>query len=312
MPFSGILPLNKSEGLRSTECVQKIRRLLWRGAKVGHGGTLDSTASGVLVVLIGQATRLSGLVMSMRKLYEAEVTFGAATSTDDASGAVTATAPCGHITDEMIDSALCGFAGWRMQSPPAVSAVHIEGERAHLLARAGRGFIPAPKPVFFAKIRRTSKIDGAGRVRFSVECGRGTYIRAFARDLGKRLASAAHVSVLTRLACGPFRAGAIKKAEELFSMTAAEIERAATPVAEFEAGCASYEADEAACRALSAGGSVVLPSLSRISFGAGISAGSPVVVKSARIFSVCRAAEKNGTFELSPDVNLILSGGSEQ
>ena len=142
-PFSGILPVNKPVGLRSTDCVQKIRRALWRGAKIGHGGTLDSTASGMLIVLIGQATRLSNFIMSMPKTYETVVTFGTRTSTDDASGDVVESAPFGHITDEMIDSALCGFMGWRMQSPPAVSAVHIGGERAHRLRpvphRSGEG-----------------------------------------------------------------------------------------------------------------------------------------------------------------------------
>ena len=231
-PFSGILPVNKPVGLRSTDCVQKIRRALWRGAKIGHGGTLDSTASGVLIVLIGQATRLSNFIMSMPKTYETVVTFGTRTSTDDASGEAVESAPFGHITDEMIDSALCGFMGWRMQSPPAVSAVHIGGERAHVLARGGREVTPEPKPVCFSKITRMSGIDGEGRVSFRVDCRKGTYIRSFARDLGARLGSAAHVSALARTACGPFRMEAAKGAEELFAMTAEEFAREATPVPE--------------------------------------------------------------------------------
>ena len=310
-PFSGILPVNKPVGLRSTDCVQKIRRALWRGAKIGHGGTLDSTASGVLIVLIGQATRLSNFIMSMPKTYETVVTFGTRTSTDDASGEAVESAPFGHITDEMIDSALCGFMGWRMQSPPAVSAVHIGGERAHVLARGGREVTPEPKPVCFSKITRMSGIDGEGRVSFRVDCRKGTYIRSFARDLGARLGSAGHVSALARTACGPFRMEAAKGAEELFAMTAEELAHEVTPVPELETPCAAYEADAAAYAALSCGRPVALSALTRLSFGAEPRPDSPAVIKSNKIFSICRAAKKGGTLELSPDVNIILSGGLE-
>ena len=103
MPLSGIHPLNKPAGLRSTYCVQRVRGILGKKIKTGHGGTLDSTASGLLLVLVGQATRLSNFVMEMPKRYAAELAFGAATSTDDMSGAVPARAPWEHITDELID-----------------------------------------------------------------------------------------------------------------------------------------------------------------------------------------------------------------
>lgn len=310
-PFSGILPVNKPVGLRSTDCVQKIRRALWRGAKIGHGGTLDSTASGMLIVLIGQATRLSNFIMSMPKTYETVVSFGTRTSTDDASGEAVERAPFDHITDEMIDSALCGFMGWRMQSPPAVSAVHIGGERAHVLARGGREVTPEPKPVCFSKITRMSDIDGEGRVSLRVDCRKGTYIRSFARDLGARLGSAAHVSALARTACGPFRIEAAKGAEELFAMTAEELAREVTPVPELETPCAAYEADADAFAALSCGRPVALSALTRLSFGAEPRPDSPAVIKSNKIFSICRAAKKGGTLELSPDVNIILFGGLE-
>ena len=142
MSVSGILPVNKPEGLRSTDCVQKIRSILGRSLKVGHGGTLDSTASGLLVILVGQATRLSNFVMELPKVYEAEVALGRGTTTDDASGETTERAPWGHVTDSALDSALCAFFGWRMQRPPAVSAVHVGGERAHAIARSGRSVLP--------------------------------------------------------------------------------------------------------------------------------------------------------------------------
>lgn len=310
-PFSGILPVNKPVGLRSTDCVQKIRRALWRGAKIGHGGTLDSTASGVLIVLIGRATRLSNFIMSMPKSYETVAAFGSRTSTDDAGGEVVARAPFKHITDEMIDSALCGFMGWRMQSPPAVSAVHIGGERAHVLARTGREVTPEPKPVCFSRITRLSEIDGDGRVSFRVDCRKGTYIRSFARDLGERLGSAAHVSALMRTACGPFGIETAKSAEELFLMSGEELAREVTAVPELETPCPAYNADSAAFTALACGRHVPLSALTRLSFGTEPRPNSPIVIKSREIFSICRAEGKNGTLELSPDVNIILSGGLE-
>ncbi len=310
-PFSGILPVNKPVGLRSTDCVQKIRRALWRGAKIGHGGTLDSTASGVLVVLIGQATRLSNFIMSMPKSYETVVAFGTRTSTDDASGEAVARAPFEHITNETIDSALCGFMGWRMQSPPAVSAVHIGGERAHVLARSGCEVKPEPKPVYFSRITRLSDIDGEGRVVFRVDCRKGTYIRSFARDLGERLGSAAHVSALTRTACGPFGIEAAKSAEELFAMTVEGLAREVTPVPALETPCPAYDADYSAFAVLSCGRQASLSALTRLSFGTEPRPDSPVVIKSKKIFSICRAMKRNGTLELSPDVNIILPGGLE-
>lgn len=311
MPLSGILPVNKPVGMRSTECVQKLRRALGRGTKTGHGGTLDSTASGLLIVLVGQATRLSDFIMSMPKRYEAEVTFGTRTSTDDASGEAVESAPWKHVTDEMIDSALCGFLGWRMQSPPSVSAVHIDGERAHVLAREGRGVLPEPKPVCFSKIVRTSDISEDGRVSFSILCRKGTYVRSFARDLGTRLGSAAHLSSLVRSRSGPFSIDAAKGAEELFAMTGDELARELTPIPSLEGPCASYLADGPAFAALSCGRSVRLGGLTRLSFGAEPRPGSPVAVKSERIFSICRAVQKDGGLELLPGVNIILPGGLE-
>ena len=117
------------------------------------------------------------------------------------------------------------------------------------------------------------------------------------------------MSALARTACGPFRIEAAKGAEELFSMTAEELAREVTPVPELETPCAAYEADADAFAALSCGRPVALSALTRLSFGAEPRPDSPAVIKSNKIFSICRAAKKSGTLELSPDVNIILSGG---
>ncbi|MDO5116630.1 MAG: tRNA pseudouridine(55) synthase TruB [Synergistaceae bacterium] len=312
MPLSGILPLNKSEGLRSTHCVQQIRHILGRGTKTGHGGTLDSTASGVLIILAGQATRLSNFIMELPKSYQAEVSFGAQTSTDDASGEVILRAPREHVTNEAIDAALCGFMGWRMQSPPAVSAAHVDGERAHALAREGRGVVPDAKAVCFSSIRRTSDIDADGKVSFRIDCRKGTYIRSFARDLGLTMGSAAHLSALERVSSGPFRSAALKSAEELFEMGRRELEAEILPISALSGQAATYAADEAAFDMLSHGRRVQLHALSRRSLGEIKFSAAKIVVGSEKIFSICAAKRHLGSLELAPEVNIILSGGCKE
>lgn len=312
MSLSGILPLNKPEGLRSTYCVQKVRGILGRKVKTGHGGTLDSTASGLLLVLAGQATRLSNFVMALPKRYEAEITFGAATSTDDASGEVTARASWAHISDELIDRELCGFMGWRMQSPPAVSAVHIDGERAHLLARGGRAVIPEAKPVCFVRISRLSPLDGNGRLRLRVDCHKGTYIRSFARDLGERLGSLAHVSRLTRVSSGPFSIDGAKDAEALFEMSRAELARELIPVGGLYGMFPGYEADDDSFERLSHGRPVPLKGLKRRPLPGGAPSAGRLIVASEKIFSICAARRHAGTFELAPEVNIIIQGGGAE
>lgn len=312
MSLSGILPLNKPAGLRSTYCVQRVRGILGKKIKTGHGGTLDSTASGLLLVLVGQATRLSNFVMEMPKRYEAEIAFGAATSTDDMSGEVTARAPWEHITDEMIDSALCGFMGWRMQSPPAVSAVHIEGERAYALARGGRAVIPEAKPVCFVKISRISSLDGNGRVRMCVDCRKGTYIRSFARDLGERLGSLAHIASLARISSGPFSITKAKGAEALFEMSREELAAELIPVTGLCELFPGYEADGDSFERLSHGQRITLAGLKRRPLVQTAPLAGRLVVASERIFSICSSSPCGGTFVLSPEVNIIIQGGGAE
>lgn len=312
MSLSGILPVNKPEGLRSTTCVQKIRSILGRRVKTGHGGTLDSTASGLLLVLVGQCTRLSGFVMDLPKCYETEVAFGASTDTDDGSGQITARAPWEHITNSSIDSALCGFMGWRMQSPPAVSAVHVAGVRSHELARKGMSVVPQPKPVCFLDIARISSIDGSGCVKFRVLCRKGTYIRSFARDLGIRLGSLAHVNTLARISSGPFKAYSSRGAAELFDMPRDVLARELVTFARLREMFECYEADSAAYERLSHGQSVMLSELARGGGGFAVPiSGGKVIVASNRIFSICTPERSRGTLELSPAVNIIINGGSE-
>ena len=192
---SGLLLIDKPEGLRSTDVVNRIRRAMGKKLRVGHAGTLDSTASGLLILLTGRA---------LPKVYRAEIALGRATDTCDASGQTVFTGDASHVREADIDRVLFSFLGWRLQRPPEISAVKKDGRPSHKLARAGQEFVLAPRPVFIRSLRRTSPLS-EGRAAIEVICGKGTYIRSLARDLGERLGCGAHVVSLRRLSSGPFR-----------------------------------------------------------------------------------------------------------
>ena len=308
MSECGILPVDKPAGLRSTDCVQRLRRILGRKTKIGHGGTLDSTASGLLLILVGQATRLSNFIMGLPKCYEAGLLFGTQTDTDDASGEVIKRASFEHLNDAKIESSLCGFMGFRMQRPPAVSAVHVDGTRAHALARGGAAVIPEAKAVCFSRIERLTDLNSDGRVDFRIRCRKGTYIRSFARDLGEALGTVAHICALRRTESGPFRVGEAKEASLLFEMDRESLLRELRPIETLLSSAASYEAGEGAALRLRRGQSVVLSSLKRISLPA-VSGNREIVVTADGLFSICSAEIEGATLGLKPDVNLIADGG---
>ena len=156
--FQGFLPINKPVGMRSTGCVERIKRILGRGVKVGHGGTLDSTACGVLVLLLGGATRLSSLVMQMPKTYRTVIKLGSETTTCDYSGETTIFGDAGGVTDEDVDDVLPSFLGWRIQIPPEVSAVHVGGRRAYEIFHSGGSPDIKPRPVFIESVRRVGNL----------------------------------------------------------------------------------------------------------------------------------------------------------
>lgn len=197
-------------GLSSHGAVARVRRALGE-SRVGHAGTLDPAASGVLLVGAGQATRLLGTIMLADKRYRARIAFGSETTTDDAEGDVTRTAPVG---DELFDegfarAALAALAGTHEQVPPAFSALSIEGTHAYALARRGEEVHLAPRPITIhgASLASIGICDGIVTWTCEFHVSKGTYIRSLARDLGRRLGSAAHLSDLVRTASGPVAIG---------------------------------------------------------------------------------------------------------
>ena len=198
---SGWLIIDKPSGMTSTDVVNRTRRLL-DAQKAGHGGTLDPLATGVLPIAFGEATKTVSYVMEGDKTYRFTVRWGQATDTDDAEGSVLAESSNRPVRSE-IEAALPQFEGDIEQVPPAYSAIKVAGERAYDLAREGTAIQLQPRRVFVEWIELIDCPDSDHAV-FEVGCGKGTYMRSLARDLGKTLSCFGHVSALRRLAVGPF------------------------------------------------------------------------------------------------------------
>lgn len=200
-PVSGWLILDKPLGMTSTQAVSVVRRL-FGAQKAGHAGTLDPLATGMLPIALGEATKTVPYVMDGRKIYAFSVRWGEETATDDAEGAVVATSDLRPDRDA-IEAALGAFTGEILQVPPAFSAIKVEGDRAYDLAREGEVVELAPRPVEIHRLDLVAMPD-ANTANFEAECGKGTYVRAIARDLGRALGTRGHVVALRRLLVGPF------------------------------------------------------------------------------------------------------------
>lgn len=197
----GWVILDKPVGMTSTQAVGRIKRLFGT-KKAGHAGTLDPLASGMLPIALGEATKTVPYVVEGLKLYRFTVRWGAETDTDDAEGTVVAT--CDRIpSDAGIDAVLPRFHGLIEQVPPRFSAIKVDGERAYDLARGGEPVDLAPRTVEIIALRRAGATE-AGETVFDCECGKGTYVRALARDMARALETRGHVSALRRLGVGSF------------------------------------------------------------------------------------------------------------
>ncbi len=205
-PIHGWINLDKPKGISSAKAVAIVRRV-FNAMKAGHGGTLDPMATGVLPIALGEATKTVSFAMSQQKSYEFELVWGAETCTDDCEGAVTRVSNH-QPNDNDVDAALPKYQGHIYQVPPFYSAVKIDGMRAYDLARQAKGgvpsVIPSARPIYIEAFRRLCSNET--HARFFVTCGKGTYIRALARDLGRDLGTAAHVTKLRRLSVGQFHA----------------------------------------------------------------------------------------------------------
>jgi len=216
--ISGWLILNKPYDMSSTEAVGKVRWLL-QAKKAGHAGTLDPLATGILPIALGEATKTVPYVQDGTKFYQFTLNWGTATNTDDSEGEIIATSNH-RPTSAQVEAALPCFRGTITQTPPAFSAIKINGARAYDLARAGE---KVEMPSREVEIARFDLIEhGPEQSRFEVECAKGTYIRALARDLAQELGTKGHVGALHRSAVGRF---SDHDAIELEAFEAADLEQ---------------------------------------------------------------------------------------
>ena len=224
-PVSGWLIFDKPKGMGSTEAVSKIK-WLFKADKAGHAGTLDPLASGMLPIALGEATKTVPYVMDGTKIYRFTVAWGAERTTDDLEGEVTLTSD-NRPDEAAIIALLPKYTGVIQQTPPKFSAIKIAGERAYDLARGGEEIEIPSREVEIDRLELIGRPDAATAI-FEVECGKGTYVRSLARDMGRDLGCYGHIFDLRRTEVAPF--------DELDFVTLAQLEAAHPPVPTEDAG----------------------------------------------------------------------------
>jgi len=210
---NGFINLFKPPGITSMDALRQIKRITGQRQKVGHGGTLDPLARGVLPVCFGQATRLMDYVIGGVKRYRVEVTLGVTTTTYDAEGEVVKTRDCQGLTEAMVEDSIRPWIGLVKQTPPMYSALKVDGKRLYKLARAGVEVEREARPVEIHEIKIVA--FAPPRLVLDVDCGRGTYMRSLAHDVGEALGCGGHVANLVRLLCGGFTAETSVTLEQL-------------------------------------------------------------------------------------------------
>jgi tRNA pseudouridine55 synthase len=217
----GLVIVDKPGGLTSHDVVARIRRLAGT-RRVGHAGTLDPMATGVLVVGVEKATRLLGHLTLTEKQYDATIRLGQSSNTDDAEGELTTIAPATGLTPETINKAIADLTGEIQQVPPAVSAIKVDGQRAYKLTRAGAAPELKPRPVTVYEFTVTAirpagdgDLTGLTDIDATVRCSSGTYIRALARDLGNSLGTGGHLTALRRTRVGGYGLDTAKTLDQL-------------------------------------------------------------------------------------------------
>lgn len=224
--LDGALLVDKPAGPTSHDIVDEIRRA-FALKKVGHCGTLDPNATGLLIILLGRATKLSEKLMSDDKVYSGWIKFGESTNSYDVDGEITATRPVPPLTVESLDAASESFLGDQMQQPPMVSAVKIGGVPLYKLARKGMEVERKARLVHIYNFRFTQYEEPYGH--FRVACTKGTYVRTIAHELGEKLGCGAHLATLRRQTSGKFEVSDAVQYEEILRMNQAELAKRVIP-----------------------------------------------------------------------------------
>jgi tRNA pseudouridine55 synthase len=290
----GVLNVNKSAGMTSHDVVARVRKAL-QIKKVGHAGTLDPMATGVLLILLGHATRIASLLMEGEKSYRATCVFGVSTTTQDSTGEVISDKDASSLTPKDVQSVMPGFRGDILQMPPMVSAVHHEGKRLYELARKGQEVERQPRPVKVYSLELLDFQPGKrAEAELDITCSRGTYVRTLCSDIGDALGVGGMMSGLTRTRVGTFT---IEDSFPLEQVLAGEIE----PVSIDDAlpDLPALDLDESETRAVLHGNRIA----TRADFG-----DSLVKMRdpSGRIIALAKPVHRDSAHWLQPD--MVFSG----
>ena len=224
--LDGALLVDKPAGPTSHDVVEEVRRH-FRIKKVGHCGTLDPNATGLLVLLLGRATKLSDRLMSQDKVYEGSVKLGESTDSHDADGELTGSLPVPPLTLEELNEAASTFVGDHLQTPPMVSAIKRDGVPLYKLARKGIEVERKPRLVHIYAFRFSDYVEPIGQ--FRVACTKGTYVRTLAHDLGQKIGCGAHLATLRRVRSGDFDVANGVEFEEVLKLSRKDLEHHVIP-----------------------------------------------------------------------------------
>ena len=227
--IEGVLLVDKPSGMTSHDVVYRLRRKL-QIQRIGHAGTLDPMATGLLIMLIGKATRISQYLISVDKVYEGEITLGSTTNSQDAEGEVMETRPVPPLTEAQLRATMKTFLGDQYQTPPMFSAIKLGGVPLYKMARQGEVVEREPRFIRVAAFELLSL--ALPKLTFRLDCTKGTYVRTVANDLGAKLGCGAHLSALRRTGSGKFNIGQCTTLDAIQEMSLAEIEKRLIPVRE--------------------------------------------------------------------------------
>lgn len=223
----GILLVDKPQGITSHDVVSKLRRV-FHIKKIGHAGTLDPMATGLLLMLVGKATKVSQYLMSMEKEYAGTVLLGKTTDSQDADGEITEERPVPELSEDVVLKEMKTFLGDQYQTPPMFSAKKINGQKLYKLARQGKTVEREPRVINISKFEMTR--FAPPEIDFIVGCSKGTYVRTIAHDLGERLSCGGHLCGLRRTGVGKFRIENADTIEEIENMSPSALRKRLIPV----------------------------------------------------------------------------------
>ena len=232
-PLDGAILVDKPAGPTSHDVVDVIRHK-FSIKKVGHCGTLDPNATGLLIIVLGRGTKLSEKLMGDDKVYEGTMKFGEATNSYDCDGEIISTAPVPPLTLDQLNEAAAAFVGDLMQTPPMVSAIKKDGVPLYKLARKGIEVAREPRLVHIYNFRFTNYEPPLGR--FRIACTKGTYVRSIAHELGQKLGCGAHLATLRRVTSGKFDVADATSLDDVLKLTTAELEKKVMPFLKLAAG----------------------------------------------------------------------------